>query len=235
MLRLKTTGVLFVALLSLLVLGRASAASCGRLSLSVDGVPQYSCAGLARTADAFGNVWRRTYYWSGLRLSGRLLDPAGGPSVGTTVTVSAGAIGGPAVVVATVATDANGRYEVTVPRGISRMITVTAAGDTMMVEELVAPNVWLKVHARPGAVLVLWGRIMYGTSPPPVVIFQDLVPNLGWYEFKHATVAANGRYRAIYHGSPTTARLTLAIRAETTGTSVLGPGGSSVHYVTVRG
>ena len=215
----------------------ARAATC-RLSLAVNGQAR-PCA-TATTADTFGTAWQRSYLWSGARLTGRLLTPAGAPSVGTPVSVSQVNLDGtvPTLDAQTV-TDANGYYALVVSRWESRILTVTAAGESQMVVEDVAPNVLLHVTSRRHGVLVLAGRVLTGGSVP-MVIFEDWVraqPGQAGHWQTFATAALDGPagwYRAVYDSPPGTVGQRFVIRAVTTPTAELLAGTSGKHGVRVR-
>ena len=228
---LPLTALLVVIALLVILVARATAGDCGRLTLSIDGTPQ-SC-GTVQPADTFGTQRVRSYLFSGLDLTGSLLTSAGAPSVGTAVTVQSSALdgSGPASV-ASGTTDARGHYAITVPRGSSRLLTVAAAGNSLMVRELVAPNVFLKVHARRGAVLILWGRVLTA-GPALTVVLQDRAPQ-GWQTFGVCAPDALGRYRYVYKSAPATVGYRFAFRATTMPTLAWQAGTSGSRNATIR-
>lgn len=227
----RIVALLALAAVGIAIVGVASsahAASCGQLTLSVDGVPQPMVCD-ARPADAFGVQRVRSYLYSGLTVTGQLLTAAGNPSAGAPITVVSSVSG----VVASGKTNSEGWYGLRVPRGPSRLLTIEALGDALMIRELVAPNVSLRVHAHRRAVLILWGDVLCDfASPAPTVVLQDLAPN-GWQTFGVAAVRA-GRYRYIYHSDASTVGDRFALRATTMPTAAWQPGVSGVRYATVR-
>ncbi len=205
----------------------AHASGCGRrLTLSIDGAPQSTCD--ARTADMFGSTRVHSYLFSALSLTGRVLTAAGTPSAYAPITVTSSVAG----VVASTTTNSWGGYRIRVPVGPTRLLTVQTTGDSLAVEELVAPNVYLTAHAHPHATLFFYGHVTVSTAPPTVVL-QDLAP-VGWQTFGVATTNATGAYRYTYHSEPSTAGLRYAFRAITLPTPLWQPGSTGKHYATVR-
>jgi hypothetical protein len=205
---------------------------------TVDGVPQSRCAA-ATVSDAFGSVVRRRFLRSALTLSGMLLDSTGAPAAAVPVVVQASPLagGGPAAV-AQATTDAKGRYTLAVAEGESRLLTVQAGGSERMVEELVAPSVWLSVRARPHARVLFFGGLIDGdATSQPTVTLQDATPE-GWRTFaaieprsagRHA-----GRFAYLYRSAPETIGSSFRFRATTMPTPAWEPGVSKVHEATVR-
>ena len=130
--------------------------------------------------------------------------------------------------------NAAGRYGFRIPRGASRLLTVeNLDGGSLMVRELVSPNISLRIHARPRAVLILWGRVLTDSAENPTVVLQDLAPT-GWQTFGVCQPSPWGSYRYVYHSDPSTLGDRYAIRATTMPTSTWQPGVSGVHEATVR-
>ncbi|MGA2924444.1 MAG: hypothetical protein ABSG43_00410 [Solirubrobacteraceae bacterium] len=121
-----------------------------------------------------------------------------------------------------------------VPPGPSRVLTITAGGDPVTVDELVAPSIWLGVDSRPDGRLVLYGGVITGsTSPPTVVELQDH-DAYGWRDFAAASVSTTGRFRVVYRAARSTVGYRFALRASTLQTSAWQPGASRVHLAVVR-
>src|SRR5450755_2587965 len=161
---------------------------------TVDGAPQSSCAA-ATVSDAFAIVVRRGFLRSALTLSGTLLDSTGAPAAAVPIVVQASPLaGGDPAMVAQATTDGKGRYTLAVAEGESRLLTVQAGGGERMVEELVAPSVWLSVRPRSGARLRFAGGLIDGgADPQPTVVLQDRTPQ-GWRTFAAVEPRAAGRH-----------------------------------------
>jgi hypothetical protein len=216
-------------------LASAHASDCTqRLTVSVDGAYQPApCS--ARIADAFGDQVARSYLSSGLTLAGQVFTASGAPAAGAPVSVVSASLGGsnPAIIKSG-RTNAQGRYRFRVSRGSSRLLTVwNGWGGSLMVRELVSPDVSLWVHAHSGARLVLGGRVLTDTSANPTVVLQDLAPT-GWQTFGVAAPNSWGAYQYVYRSDPSTVGHRYAIRATTMPTSAWQPGVSGVHEATVR-
>jgi hypothetical protein len=212
----------------------AHASGCGRrLTLQVDGVPAAACG--ATVADAFGATVARSYLFSGLTLTGQVLTSSGGPTAGAPISVVAAALDGSApTIVAAGHTNAGGRYRFRVPRGPSRLLTVeNLDGGSLMVRELVAPNVGLWVHAHTAARLVLGGRVLTDSSANPTVVLQDLTPD-GWETFGVTAPSAWGGYRYGYRSDAGTVGDRFQFRATTMPTGAWQTGVSGVREATVR-
>jgi hypothetical protein len=125
-----------------------------------------------------------------------------------------------------------------VAEGESRLLTVQAGGGERMVEELVAPSVWLSVRARSGArIRFAGGLIDGGADPQPTVTLQDRTPQ-GWRTFAAVEARAagrhTGRFAYLYRSAPGTVGYSFAFRATTMPTPAWEPGVSKVHEATVR-
>jgi hypothetical protein len=190
-------------------------------------------------SDAFGSVVRRGFLQSALTLSGTLLDSSGAPAGAVPVVVQASPLaGGDPTTVAEATTDGNGRYALAIAKGESRLLTVLAGGGERMVEELVAPSVWLHVRPRSGARLQFAGGLIDGdAAPQPTVVLQDRTPQ-GWRTFAAVEPRAGGRHAGrfvyLYRSAPGTVGYTFAFRAITMPTPAWEPGVSEVHEATVQ-
>jgi hypothetical protein len=215
----------------------AHASDCtNRLTVSVDGAHLQPAACGARTADAFaGTVSRRSYRFSDLTLAGQVLTGTGSPAAAAPISVVSAALDGSnPTVIATGHTNAQGWYGFRIPRGASRLLTIeNLDGGSLTFRELVSPNISLRVHARPRAVLILWGRVLTDSTQNPTVVLQDLAPT-GWQTFGVCQPSPWGSYRYVYHSDPSTVGDRYAIRATTMPTSAWQPGISGVHEATVR-
>ncbi|MGA2928483.1 MAG: hypothetical protein ABSG43_21320 [Solirubrobacteraceae bacterium] len=121
-----------------------------------------------------------------------------------------------------------------VPPGPSRVLTITAGGDPIVVDELVSPSLWLGVQSRPGARLVFYGGVLTGSTPPPSVVEIQSRDPLGWRYIGAATVTSTGRFRYPYRSAPGTIGSRWPFRAVTLQTSVWQAGASRPHVAVVR-
>jgi hypothetical protein len=190
------------------------------------------------SADVFGGIARRAYLHSGLTLSGRVLNPAGTPTAGDTITVAATPLtgGGPATLTAT--TNRAGRYRLTIPKGPSRLLTIQTGTSTLMVNELVSPSIWLSVRARSRARLHFLGGLIDGNAnPQPTVELQDATPD-GWRTFAAVEPTATGRHAGrftyVYRSAPSTIGSSFRFRAVTLPAPAWRPGASRPHAARVR-
>jgi len=234
----RTVALLALATAAASIIGLASTADASdcakRLTVRVDGAYLRPAACGARAADAFGSQETRSYLFSGLMLVGQVWTAAGSPAAGAPVFVQAAPLDGSApVVVASGVTNGQGWYGFRVGRGASRLLTIQAPGGDLVVREFVRPNISLRVHARPRAVLILWGRVLTDSAENPTVVLQDLAP-MGWQTFGVCQPSPWGSYRYVYHSDPSTVGDGYAIRATTMPTSAWQPGVSGVHEATVR-
>lgn len=140
--------------------------------------------GRASGLAAFGSQISVDYSHSGIHVRGQVLNAGGSPGGGASLLVSwrtwYGGGGGAYVT----RTDGRGRYNVWVPPGPSRLITIVAGSQSVReVRELVHPRVWMGVVAKGHGKLLFRGGIAidhHGTLP--TVMLQDLTSH-GWATF----------------------------------------------------
>ena len=201
------------------------------------GVADARGEGIAHLAvDGFGKTVVHEYPRSQMLLHGTLFDGNGipAPGVGVQVVAQPFAGGSPGVYGGT--TDSNGHYAVYVPRGSSRLVTLSAAGATREVRELVSPYLWITVDPRGhGRVLFTGGVAVARPFPLPTVMLQDLTPT-GWQTFGAVNPNGNSHlWRYVYRHAPRGAiGLTLRFRATTLPNTAWQPGVSITKEATVR-
>jgi hypothetical protein len=163
-----------------------------------------------------GAVLRRRYDRSALTLSGTVLGLGGQPAPGVPVIAQATAPGGAPVTVARTTSDGAGRFRLTIPRGDSRSLRISAGAAAVALEQLVAPDLRMRVKALPGARLLFTGRVRIGWrgSPRPTVEIEDRAPS-GWQPLAFVTVGRDGTFRKVYKSSPLTVGYQFAFRAST--------------------
>jgi hypothetical protein len=188
----------------------------------------------ATTAMTTRTVERR-YDDSAITLSGTVVDSAGAPVPGATVSVQSApltAVG--FTTIANVTANAAGRFELTVPRGDSRDLRLTGANGQVTITERVTPNIALRVRALRHARLLFTGEIGIDSAgaPPPQVTVETLTPH---GTFPIATVTAkHGRFRYVYQASTLAIGSTYALRAVTPAGALWQGGASQVRRAKVH-
>jgi hypothetical protein len=166
---------------------------------------------------------RTVRYRKGARVAGILLGNGGNPLSGGTICVAAETEGSTAgyVPLTTVTTDAEGKFEYVVPPGPNRQLRFAQRHDSAQIEATVT----LDTHARPtlrarphhlrnGQRVKLGGRLPEPAAAGRVVILQAAVPgSRRWITFRKATTGRRGRYKANYHFTSTTRKITYRFRA----------------------
>jgi hypothetical protein len=189
--------------------------------------PTYAVVLGKRTA-ALGKEIKRSYENSALILSGQMLDSAGAPAPGVTVTLVAQEGSPPMgslVVLAHTTSNAAGEWTLHAPKGSSRLLRVvygnaaqaSKVDSGVNLSETVSPTIGLHVRTPGGAQLVFSGRVAISPlgHPRPLVIIETLAGQ-GWEAVGHAIrVTANGTYRYVYRSSPLTLGRRFAFRAQT--------------------
>jgi hypothetical protein len=162
-------------------------------------------------------------YGHGALVTGKLANNAGDPIRGARLCVRAATIGvgqRPADV-ATVTTDAEGRYGYEVPPGPNREVTVGYRHDSSQVARDVryyaqaGPTLRVSSpRARNGGRLRYWGELPGPSNVGRVVVLQaGTVGSRRWITFRKAITKANGVFRASYHFIHTTSRTRYRFRA----------------------
>jgi hypothetical protein len=156
-------------------------------------------------------------------VTGQLHNNAGEPVSGATLCVKATTLetGAPLTGVATVQTDAVGQYAYKVPPGPNREFMIGYRHDTAQV----AREVRYYAHTRPtlrakptklrnGEKVELRGALPQPGAAGRVVVLQANVPGSHrWITFRKATTGPRGGFKAKYHFSSTTRKITYRFRA----------------------
>jgi hypothetical protein len=171
------------------------------------------------TAALTASVVHSRYTASGMTLSGQVLQ-AGAPAPQVTVTVQAGSLSGTGyTTVAKTTTNAAGQFTLTVPRGDSRDLEITAGAENVTFQQLVTPNVSMSVRSLPGARILFTGHVAIDTTagPSPFVEIECYDPESSdhWPNLTTTTVAADGGFRYVYHATPLLAGNKFKFRAFT--------------------
>jgi hypothetical protein len=147
-----------------------------------------AAGGIHLMTDGFGKTTYHRYDSSQMLMHGSLFDGYGNPALYAGVQVTVQPFDGQPAAVYGGLTDAHGQYAVKVPRGSSRLITVSAAGATREVRELVAPYLWITVTPRSHGRTVFTGGVLGDPgAAPPMVRLQDRTP-AGWVRFDSVNV-----------------------------------------------
>jgi hypothetical protein len=154
---------------------------------------------------------------------GRLANNAGEPISGATLCIKMATIGtGSSLAnVGTVQTDSSGNYAYAVPAGPSREVMIGYRHDTTQIARQVRYYAHTKpiLHAGPkklhnGEKVRLWGSLPEPKAGHRVVVLQAGVPgSRRWITFRKATTGERGRFKASYHFTSTTRRITYRFRA----------------------
>ncbi len=189
------------------------------------------------SARLFRRPFTRTYWWSGLRISGRVYDN-GAPVAGQTVTATGTTGPGTGLTpVAQASTNVTGQFTLELPRSGSREVQVTTGtAAPVALWEYVRATMTLKVqpvrHYRlvfSGVILTSWQR---GEGGFPWVIVQDHTP-VGWSTIGAEPVGRFGRWKYTYQALPADAGGSFAFRAITGGGPGWLAGSTGTHWVTV--
>ncbi|HVV91179.1 MAG TPA: hypothetical protein VHB53_11840, partial [Solirubrobacterales bacterium] len=154
---------------------------------------------------------------------GTLENNAGEPVAGATLCVKMATLGTGAALadVGTVQTDSSGHYAYAVPAGPNREVMIGYRHDTAQI----ARSVRYYAHTKPilkagpkklknGEKVRLWGSLPEPKAGGRVVVLQANVPGSHrWITFRKATTGERGRFKARYHFTSTTRRITYRFRA----------------------
>lgn len=179
---------------------------------------------------------RRAYRHSALTLSGKVITGSGVPAPGVTVTATSGLLaGGGSTRVAEATTDGTGHFVLTIPRGDSRQLALTAGTATVGLSESVTPGLSLRARSLPAARLQFIGRVGIDPAggPPPTVEIEDRTPT-GWQVLATRTAKRNGRFGFVYRASPLVVGYSFTIRAVTAATALWRGAASATTEVTVH-
>jgi len=193
-------------------------------------------AGKAHGISAFGRQVTREYAHSSIRIRGTILNGGGSPGAGVGVLVQVRNWRGGVTRIFGGTTDGRGRYNIRIPKGPSRLLTVIAQNTVREVRELVHPQISVSVRSHGHLALLFTGKVDVDNFPGlPTVILQDDTPS-GWQTFGAVLPSPiDHRYRYVYsHADPGTAGHSFKFRAVTLQNSAWMPGYSSVRMGTVR-
>jgi hypothetical protein len=157
----------------------------------------------------------------GAEIKGTLTDAAGNPVSGATICVQSQTEGAALVPVATVSTDPNGRFNYGVSPGPNRQILIGYRHGSFELARTLklssSPRPTLRARPRKlhnGERVRLQGKLPGPSAAGRVVVLQAGVPgSRRWITFRKATTGARGRFKARYHFTSTTRRITYRFRA----------------------
>jgi hypothetical protein len=187
----------------------------------------------------------RPFDRSELRLSGTLRAHSGFQESGTPVSAWAQpASGGAFSELASTTANASGIWDLTVPKGASRVVCIVAgtgarpteASEGLTIHERVSPSLTLRIQTPGAGRLVFSGHIYpYSLSASPTLALIEAKGANGW-EVVGAPVHPNaqGAFRYAYQSSPITLGRAFDFRATTTATSLWSSGNSPTQVATVR-
>ncbi|MGO9794029.1 MAG: hypothetical protein ACLP8S_32300 [Solirubrobacteraceae bacterium] len=179
----------------------------------------------------------RTYFWSGLAISGTVYDN-GAPTAGQTVTATSTTGPGAGLTpVAQAVTNVTGRFTLELGRGGSREVQITTgAAAPVTFWERVRASMSLHIKTELGYRIVFSGQILTSWKRGeglPWAIVQDQTP-VGWSTIGAEPVGRYGHWTYTYQAVPADAGATFAFRAITRN----GPGwlaaSTATHWATVR-
>jgi hypothetical protein len=179
---------------------------------------------------------RRSYRRSGFVFSGVLLSPAGVPASGVNVVARARSSENDALsIIASTTTDATGRFSLSVPRGVSRLVDVIAGSGIVAVKEYVRPNISLRVSSVPGDLLLFTGHVSVAPlgSPRPLVVISDRTDR-GWQQLGTVRVGVRGSFRYVYKASRLLTGYRFSFRASSPATASWATGSSPARLATIR-
>jgi len=200
---------------------------------------------LASQTKRLGSSLTRAYSRSGLTFSGTLVNEAGVPASGVTVSLWAQpSSGGPFEQLAQTTSTGTGTWTLSAPRGASRLLRVLAgagaqpssAHSAVSVSETVVPSLTLRGTSPGGARLVFSGHLAIAPlgSPRPIVFVEVRGPE-GWQAVgAPVRVGAGGDYRYVYRSSPFTIGRRFVFRAVTPATALWPEAASAMRDVEVR-
>jgi hypothetical protein len=171
------------------------------------------------TAALSASVLHSRYTASGMTLSGQVLQ-AGAPAPDVTVTAQAGSVSGTGyTTVAQTTTNAAGQFTLTVPRGDSRDLKITAGAQDVTFQQLVTPDVTLSARPLSGARILFTGNVAIDTAGSPVPLVEletwDPASALTWPVLTTMTVGKNGSFRYVYRAPALLAGYRFKFRALT--------------------
>lgn len=181
---------------------------------------------LATGLAAFGKQVRRDYQHAGLDVKGTILNAGGSRAAGVRVIVSVRTWYGGGGATYGTTTNGSGRYSVHIPRGPSRLITVSAQNTTREIRELVSPHVWVNVASHGHREMLFRGGVSVDRhATVPTVLLQDRTPT-GWQTFGAVNPSPRSHlYRFVYHNAPSGAvGFRFAFRAVTLQNNAWMPG-----------
>ncbi|HEX3734384.1 MAG TPA: hypothetical protein VHU86_04445 [Solirubrobacterales bacterium] len=162
-------------------------------------------------------------YGKGAEIVGKLANNADEPIAGATLCVKSQTLGlqKTAEPITTATTDAEGAYSFRVQPGPNRDLVVGYRHDTAQIARDVRffararPTLWAKPgKLRNGERVRLQGRLPEPRAAGRVVVLQAHVPgSRRWITFRKATTGRKGRFRAAYHFTSTTRKITYRFRA----------------------
>jgi hypothetical protein len=162
-------------------------------------------------------------YGKGAKLHGTLTDQSGNPVAGATICVEGrrGGAAGTPLPLATPTTDSAGHFVAEVGPGPNQKILVGYRHDSFQISQTLS----MRIHARPtlrarprrlknGQRVVLRGKLPEPAAAGRVVVLQAGVPgSRRWITFRKATTRRRGHFKATYHFTSTTRRITYRFRA----------------------
>ncbi|HVV91180.1 MAG TPA: carboxypeptidase-like regulatory domain-containing protein [Solirubrobacterales bacterium] len=162
-------------------------------------------------------------YGASAKVAGTLTDGNGNPVGGASVCVQSTTEGsaGPPTTVGTATTDPEGRFVYAVPSGPNRTVLIGYRRDSFELTQ----SMEYRAHVRPtleagpkklhnGEKVRLSGRLPQPGAGGRVVVLQANVPgSKRWITFRKATTGQRGRFKATYHFTSTTRKITYRFRA----------------------
>ncbi|HVV91182.1 MAG TPA: carboxypeptidase-like regulatory domain-containing protein [Solirubrobacterales bacterium] len=162
-------------------------------------------------------------YGKGAKLDGDLTDQSGNPIAGATICIEAQGAGtsGTSRPLATATTDPTGHFAAEVGPGPNQKILVGYRHDSFQISQTLS----MRTHARPtlrarprrlrnGERVVLRGKLPEPAAADRVVVLQAGVPGSHrWITFRKATTGPRGSFKASYHFTSTTRKITYRFRA----------------------
>jgi hypothetical protein len=189
------------------------------------------------SARLFRRPFTRTYFWSGLAISGTVYDN-GAPAAGQTVTAtSTTGPGTDLTPVAQAVTNVTGGFTLELGRDGSREVQITTgAAAPVTFWERVRASMSLHVETELGYRIVFSGQILTSWKRGeglPWAIIQDQTP-VGWSTIGAEPVGSYGHWTYTYQAVPADAGATFAFRAITRDGPGWLAGNTATHWETVR-